>query len=253
MDKEFLKGREYIQRNIVKVEENGEDFGALLKQMNSYKKEFNKLPKSTQNKLNQMELKEMVKETKKIIDEKERVLKWNREMDKKEKDKKEKDKKEMERELKWNREMDKKEKEEKEEKERVLKWNREMDKKEKEEKEKEEKEKEEKEKEEKKRPRSPSESPSKTVSTPTQLPLKKCKEGEEINPATGRCRKVCPVGTTRNEKGVCVKTAKKTTAKKCKDDEEINPATGRCRKRCPPDKIRNEKGVCVSKTKKNKN
>ena len=214
MDKEFLKGREYIQRNIVKVEENGEDFGALLKQMNSYKKVFNKLPKSTQNKLNQMELKEMVKETKKIIDEKERVLKWNREMDKKEKEEKEKEEKEK--------------------------------------KEKEEKEKEEKEKEEKKRPRSPSESPP-TQLPPTQLPLKKCKEGEEINPATGRCRKVCPVGTTRNEKGVCVKTAKKTTAKKCKDDEEINPATGRCRKRCPPDKIRNEKGVCVSKTKKNKN
>ena len=27
----------------------------------------------------------------------------------------------------------------------------------------------------------------------------------EINPATGRCRKVCPPGTIRNEKGVCTK------------------------------------------------
>jgi len=74
---------------------------------------------------------------------------------------------------------------------------------------------------------------------------KPCKDGEEINPATNRCRKVCPPGTTRNEKGVCVKIATKAT-KKCKEGEEINPATNRCRKVCPPGKIRNEKGVCVT-------
>ena len=74
------------------------------------------------------------------------------------------------------------------------------------------------------------------------LKVKPCKEGEEINPATNRCRKVCPPGKTRNEKGVCVKT----TTKKCKEGEEINPATNRCRKVCPPGKIRNEKGVCVT-------
>jgi hypothetical protein len=77
------------------------------------------------------------------------------------------------------------------------------------------------------------------------LKVKSCKEGEEINPATNRCRKVCPPGTTRNEKGVCVKIATKAT-KKCKEGEEINPATNRCRKVCPPGKIRNEKGVCVT-------
>jgi lipopolysaccharide biosynthesis glycosyltransferase len=75
----------------------------------------------------------------------------------------------------------------------------------------------------------------------------KCKDDEEINPETGRCRKVCPPGTIRNEKGKCVKTAIKTQkVKKCKDDEEINPETGRCRKRCPEGKVRNEKGNCVN-------
>ena len=74
------------------------------------------------------------------------------------------------------------------------------------------------------------------------LKVKPCKEGEEINPATNRCRKVCPPGKTRNEKGVCVKI----TTKKCKEGDEINPATNRCRKVCPPGKIRNEKGVCVT-------
>ena len=77
------------------------------------------------------------------------------------------------------------------------------------------------------------------------LKVKPCKDGEEINPATNRCRKVCPPGKTRNEKGVCVKTTTKAT-KKCKEGEENNPATNRCRKVCPPGKIRNEKGVCVT-------
>jgi hypothetical protein len=112
----------------------------------------------------------------------------------------------------------------------------------------------------------------------------KCKEDEEINPETGRCRKVCPPGTTRNEKGKCVKTANKTQkvkesepkvkesepkvkesepkvkesepkakspnktqkVKECKEDEELNPETGRCRKKCPEGKVRNEKGNCVN-------
>ena len=97
--------------------------------------------------------------------------------------------------------------------------------------------------------------PSAYPPSPPALPLKKkrnvtlkvkpCKEGEEINPATNRCRKVCPPGKTRNEKGVCVKSVTKAT-KKCKEGEEINPATNRCRKVCPPGKIRNEKGVCVT-------
>ena len=73
---------------------------------------------------------------------------------------------------------------------------------------------------------------------------KECKEGEEINKETGRCRKKCPVGTVRNEKGVCVKN-KTQKVKECKEGEEINPATGRCRKVCPPGTVRNEKGVCT--------
>ena len=270
-----LKGREYIQQSIAIAEEKDEDFGALLKQMKVYQPAFDKLPKPTQDKLHQMELKDMVKEMKKIIDkkekeekeEKERVLKWNREMDQKEKE-------EKERVLKWNRDMDKKEKEEKEkeEKKRVLKWNRDMDKKEKEEKEKEEKkrvlkwnremdqkEKEEKEKEKEETlflPHTPPFPPPPLPQVylqepePSFIKAKSCKDGEELNPETGRCRKKCPPGTARNEKGKCVKSANKTKkTKACKDGEEINPETGRCRKVCPPDKIRNEKGVCVNKKK----
>ena len=251
-----LKGREYIQQSIAIAEEKDEDFGALLMQMKVYQPAFDKLPKPTQDKLHQMELKDMVKEMKKIIDKKEkeekeekkRVLKWNREMDKKEKE-------EKERVLKWNRVMDQKEKE-KEEKKRVLKWNREMDQKEKEEKEKEEKE---KEKEEPlfspHTPPFPPPPPLPKVSLqepePSFIKVKSCKDDEELNPETGRCRKRCPPGTARNEKGKCVKSSNKTKkAKACKDGEEINPETGRCRKVCPPDKIRNEKGVCVNKKNK---
>jgi hypothetical protein len=74
--------------------------------------------------------------------------------------------------------------------------------------------------------------------------VSKCKEGEEMNEKTGRCRKKCPTGTVRNEKGVCVKN-KTQKVKECKDGEEINEETGRCRKICPPGTIRNEKGVCT--------
>jgi hypothetical protein len=94
-------------------------------------------------------------------------------------------------------------------------------------------------------PPSPSPAPPLKKKRNVTLKVKPCKEGEEINPATNRCRKVCPPGKTRNEKGVCVKSVTKAT-KKCKEGEEINPATNRCRKVCPPGKIRNEKGVCVT-------
>ena len=248
--------------------------------------------------------------------EKQEILKWNREMDKKEK---QKEKQEI---LKWNREMDKKEKQEEkwmtrlddlidriqklntrkalvkfneeyiepivkitksqkmnhsiqskvkvltdlydtkmEENKQMLQWNREMD------------------KADKFSPHtppfappsayppsssfsphtppfappsayppsppSPSPAPPLKKKRNVTLKVKPCKEGEEINPATNRCRKVCPPGKTRNEKGVCVKSVTKAT-KKCKEGEEINPATNRCRKVCPPGKIRNEKGVCVT-------
>jgi len=90
--------------------------------------------------------------------------------------------------------------------------------------------------------------------SPTKRKLKKtqkCKDDEELNPESGRCRKKCPEGKVRNEKGNCVKNANKTKkVKKCKDDEELNQESGRCRKKCPEGKVRNEKGNCVNKIKK---
>ena len=38
--------------------------------------------------------------------------------------------------------------------------------------------------------------------------VNKCKDDEEINPETGRCRKKCPEGKVRNEKGNCVNAKK---------------------------------------------
>jgi hypothetical protein len=96
----------------------------------------------------------------------------------------------------------------------------------------------------------------KQKSPPTKRKLKKtqkCKDDEELNPESGRCRKKCPEGKVRNEKGACVKNANKTKkVKKCKDDEEINPESGRCRKKCPEGKVRNEKGNCVKNSNKTK-
>ena len=63
----------------------------------------------------------------------------------------------------------------------------------------------------------------------TQSPPKKvfkCKEDEEINTETDKCRK------------------------KCKEDEERNTETGRCRKKCKEDEERNHKGICIKKSPK---
>jgi hypothetical protein len=69
----------------------------------------------------------------------------------------------------------------------------------------------------------------------------KCKAGEEMNPATGRCRKVCPDGTVRNEKGRCVKTANANANKKSSNQK---PATQKV-PRCPKGTRRNKKtGQC---------
>ena len=60
--------------------------------------------------------------------------------------------------------------------------------------------------------------------------VNECKDDEEMNEKTGRCRKKCPDGKTRNEKGNCVnKTKKSKNVKECKKDEEINEKTNRCR------------------------
>ena len=68
----------------------------------------------------------------------------------------------------------------------------------------------------------------------TQSPPKKvfkCKDDEEINPYTDKCRKKC---------------------KKCKEDEEErNPETGRCRKICKDDEKINHKGICIKSPKTN--
>ena len=79
--------------------------------------------------------------------------------------------------------------------------------------------------------------------------------GYEINPETGRKRKMCPPGKIRSEKGNCVndKSLSKRKSKKRKSlpvGYEINPVTGRKRKICPSGKIRSEKGNCVNVSKR---
>jgi hypothetical protein len=88
-----------------------------------------------------------------------------------------------------------------------------------------------------------------------------CKEDEERNQVTGRCRKKCKDNEERNQNtGRCRKfrsvvASRKPVSKKvasrrkkivvCKNDEEINQATGRCRKKCKDNEERNEKtGRC---------
>lgn len=89
--------------------------------------------------------------------------------------------------------------------------------------------------------------------------LKRCPPGQEINPATKRCRKVCPPNHFRDTNGKCKKTkqrnqffdydvfdnSSKKTQKVCPPGKEMNYATGRCRIQCKPGTIRNNKGRCV--------
>ena len=205
-------------------------------------------------------------------DEKKEIREWNREMDKKEKEEKEK------KEDKWTKRLDdligrihelntKKElvkfntdyiepivkindsqsldnriqdkikvltelyRKKLEKNEELRRWNREMDAKQ----------------EKAFSPRSPPKaSPKKTKPRNKTQKVNECKDDEEMNEKTGRCRKKCPDGKTRNEKGNCVnKTKKSKNVKECKKDEEINEKTNRCRKKCPPGKIRNENGNCI--------
>ena len=55
---------------------------------------------------------------------------------------------------------------------------------------------------------------------------KTCKEGKEINPATGRCVKVCKEQQKRN-----VTTGKCENTAECPEGKVINPKTGRCVKK----------------------
>jgi hypothetical protein len=89
--------------------------------------------------------------------------------------------------------------------------------------------------------------------------LKRCPPGKELNPATKRCRKVCPPNHFRDTNGKCKKTKKqnqffdydvfdnssKKTQKVCPPGKELNLTTGRCRIECKPRTMRNSKGRCV--------
>lgn len=63
-----------------------------------------------------------------------------------------------------------------------------------------------------------------------QEPMRVVPPGMEINPATGKLRKVCESGRIRNERGRCVLPRPSVAP----PGMEINPATGRLRKICPP-------------------
>ena len=98
--------------------------------------------------------------------------------------------------------------------------------------------------------------------------VKRCPEGEELNPATKRCRKVRPHNHYRDEKQKCKKIKvvelesesdlsmnamidrienqlSSRTRKVCPAGKELNFVTGRCRKICKPGTVRNKKGNCV--------
>ena len=106
--------------------------------------------------------------------------------------------------------------------------------------------------------------------TPGLIPtvVKTCPEGQELNPATKRCRKVCPPNHYRDKKQKCKKIKiidlesesdfsmngmidrignqlSSTTRKVCPAGKELNFVTGRCRKICKPGTVRNKKGNCV--------
>lgn len=87
--------------------------------------------------------------------------------------------------------------------------------------------------------------------------LKRCPPGQELNPVTKRCRKVCPPNHFRDTNGKCKKVkqvndndvfvnlSSKKTQKACPPGKEMNLETGRCRIQCKPGTIRNNKGRCV--------
>lgn len=88
---------------------------------------------------------------------------------------------------------------------------------------------------------------SKTLLQGSTMP-KPCAEGQERNPATGRCRKIatvaesapCKVGQERNPAtGRCRNIAQAKVPAPCKPGQERNPTTNRCRniKRTTPEKV----------------
>jgi hypothetical protein len=101
---------------------------------------------------------------------------------------------------------------------------------------------------------------------------KRCPEGKEVNPKTGRCINKCADGTVRNDKGRCVKDKTKKASsqkartpspakaqtpppaskKKCPEGKEVSTKTGRCINICLEGTVRNPAtGRCIKdKTKK---
>ena len=67
-------------------------------------------------------------------------------------------------------------------------------------------------------------------------------DGMEINPATGRLRKICLQPNVRNARGRCIKPR---TVPVLQPGMEINPATGRLRKICLQPNVRNARGRCI--------
>jgi len=107
-----------------------------------------------------------------------------------------------------------------------------------------------------------------TPSVANAAPIKRCPEGQELNPATKRCRKVCPPNHYRDAKQKCKKIKvveseydsefsmnamidrignqlSSATRKNCPPGKELNLITGRCRNKCNPGTVRNKKGRCV--------
>ena len=74
------------------------------------------------------------------------------------------------------------------------------------------------------------------VARDVQVPsVRQIPDGMEINPATGRLRKVCITPNVRNDRGRCIKPRDVPVLK---PGYEINPDTGRLRKMCLPGQYR---------------
>ena len=80
--------------------------------------------------------------------------------------------------------------------------------------------------------------------------------GYELNPATNRLRKLCPVGKIRSPKGYCVKSRSSSprrslSTRRIPAGYDLNPATNRLRKKCPVGKVRSARGsYCVLRKRK---
>lgn len=79
--------------------------------------------------------------------------------------------------------------------------------------------------------------------------IRHCPEDKELNPATGRCNKMCKTGYVRNPKFKCVKAPKKQNTPLCPEGKELNPKTRRCNNVCKEGYIRNTDFKCVSNNK----